>query len=125
MSSENEKTIAFLPTRLNREATVFGGMTVSEFGISAVIGFVVGLIIGLLLWILTGYWLLIPALAMLCCIITVLVGKSVIAALKRGKPEAYLNRLIEYKFDELLMSHKFIRREGVWSMKRRQKGYRK
>lgn len=122
--TEGEKTISFLPSRLNREATVFGGMTVSEFGISAAIGFVTGLIIGLLLWILTDWWLLIPALAMLLCILTVLIGKGIVAALKRGKPEAYLNRKIEEKFDEMLMGNKFIRREGTWSI-RRQKGNRK
>ncbi|HDX0990427.1 TPA: TIGR03750 family conjugal transfer protein [Pasteurella multocida] len=122
--TEGEKTISFLPSRLNREATVFGGMTVSEFGLSAAIGFVMGLIIGLLLWILTDWWLLIPALAMLLCILTVLIGKGIVATLKRGKPEAYLNRKIEEKLDEILMGNKFIRREGAWSI-RRQKGNRK
>ncbi|QLB12783.1 conjugative transfer region protein (TIGR03750 family) [Bisgaardia hudsonensis] len=121
---EGEKTISFLPSRLNREATVFGGMTVSEFGISAAIGFVMGLLIGLLLWILTDWWLLIPALAMLLCLATVLIGKGIVAALKRGRPEAYLNRKIEQKLDELLMGGKFIRREGAWSI-HRQKGNQK
>ncbi|AIJ31192.1 MULTISPECIES: TIGR03750 family conjugal transfer protein [Pasteurellaceae] len=122
--ADNEKTIPFLPIRLNKEATVFGGMTVSEFGISAAIGFVIGLIIGLLLWVLTDWWLLIPALGMLLCILTVLIGKGIVAALKRGKPESYLNRKIEEKLDEILMGNKFIRREGVWSI-RRQKGNQK
>lgn len=116
--SEQDNTIPFLPTRLNREATVFGGMTVSEFGISAGLGFILGLIVGLILWIFTGFWLLIPAMAMLLCIATVLIGKGIIAAIKRGKPEAYLNRLIEKKMDDLLSGHKFIRREGFWSIRR-------
>ncbi|GAB1659152.1 TIGR03750 family conjugal transfer protein [Mannheimia haemolytica] len=116
--SEHDQTISFLPTRLNREATVFGGMTVSEFGISASLGFALGLIVGLFFWILTDFWLLIPAMAMLLCIATVLVGKVVVAAIKRGKPEAYLNRLIEKKLDDLLNGNKFIRREGFWSIRR-------
>ncbi|HDL4619057.1 TPA: DUF3487 family protein, partial [Mannheimia haemolytica] len=53
---EQDTTIPFLPTRLNREATVYGGMTVSEFGISAGLGFMLGLIVGLFLWILTDFW---------------------------------------------------------------------
>lgn len=116
--SERDKTIPFLPTRLNREATVYGGMTVSEFGASAGLGFIFGLIIGFFLWVLTDFWLLIPAMAMLICILTVLIGKGVIAAMKRGKPEAYLNRLIEKKLDDLLNGNKFIRREGFWSIRR-------
>ncbi|WP_460030154.1 TIGR03750 family conjugal transfer protein, partial [Mannheimia haemolytica] len=67
---------------------------------------------------LTDFWLLIPAMAMLLCIATVLVGKVVVAAIKRGKPEAYLNRLIEKKLDDLLNGNKFIRREGFWSIRR-------
>lgn len=116
--SEQDATIPFLPTRLNREATVYGGMTVSEFGISAGLGFMLGLIIGLFLWILTDFWLLIPAMAMLLCIATVLIGKGIVAAVKRGKPEAYLNRLVEKKMDDLFNGHKFIRREGFWSIRR-------
>lgn len=91
--SEQDKTIPFLPTRLNREATVFGGMTVSEFGISAGLGFVFGLVIGLIFWVLTDFWLFIPAMAMLLCIVTILIGKGIVAAIKRGKPEAYLMRI--------------------------------
>ncbi|MGR3807773.1 conjugative transfer region protein, TIGR03750 family [Pasteurella testudinis DSM 23072] len=121
--SDSEKNISFIPTRLNREATVFGGMTVSEFGLSAVIGFLFGLMCGLLLWIVTGYWLLIPALAMILCILFVLIGKGIVAAMKRGKPEAYLNRLIQVKIDSLLATNKFIRREGYWAIRRQnQKG---
>ncbi|PJG82779.1 TIGR03750 family conjugal transfer protein [Caviibacterium pharyngocola] len=118
MSTSVEEDIAFLPTRLNREATVYGGMTVTEFGISAVIGFVIGLIVGLFLWILTGFWLLMPALAMLLCIVTVLIGKSVVARMKRGKPEAYLNRLIEVKMDNWLSGGRFIERDGFWATRR-------
>ncbi|HHF4335571.1 TIGR03750 family conjugal transfer protein [Haemophilus influenzae] len=119
---EQDKTIPFLPTRLNREATVFGGMTVSEFGISAGLGFVFGLVIGLIFWVLTDFWLLIPAMAMLLCIVTILIGKGIVAAIKRGKPEAYLNRLIEERIDSLLGGNKFIRREGFWATRRSSKG---
>ncbi|MFC1083038.1 TIGR03750 family conjugal transfer protein [Pasteurella multocida] len=120
--SEQDKTIPFLPTRLNREATVFGGMTVSEFGISAGLGFVFGLVIGLIFWVLTDFWLLIPAMAMLLCIVTILIGKGIVAAIKRGKPETYLNRLIEERIDSLLGGNKFIRREGFWATRRSSKG---
>ncbi len=118
MPEHNDYEIAFLPTRLNREPTVFGGMTVIEFGLSATVGFVVGLILGFLLFLLLGSWLFIPALAMLCSIATVLIGKVVFASLKRGKPEAYLNRLFEYKFDDWFSTGKFIRREGIWATRR-------
>lgn len=121
MSDTNkEQTIQFLPNRLNREATVYGGMTVSEFMLAAAVGFVVGGICGLFLCILLGFdfWLLIPALAMLICILSVVIGKTVIARLKRGMPEAYLNRVIEFKLDALLGGSRFISRQGFWSTRR-------
>ncbi|MDG2961713.1 TIGR03750 family conjugal transfer protein [Exercitatus varius] len=116
-----EEDITFLPTRLNRETTVYGGMTVTEFAITAVIGFVIGLVSGLLLWIFTGFWLLIPAFAFLLCIGAVIIGKNIVAKIKRGKPEAYLNRLIELMLDNLLSGGRFIDREGFWAI-RRQRG---
>lgn len=118
----NQDEIQFLPTRLNREATVFGGMTVSEFGLTAVMGFGVGLIMGFILWVIGLSWLLVPSLAMLLCIVFVLIGKTLVARLKRGKPEAYLNRLIEEKIDSLLGGNKFIRRAGFWATRRSSKG---
>lgn len=118
----NQDEIQFLPTRLNRESTVFGGMTVSEFGITAAIGFGVGLALGIVLWAIGLSWLFIPALAMLICLISVFIGKTMVARLKRGKPEAYLNRLIEEQIDSLLGGSKFIRREGFWAIRRSSKG---
>lgn len=118
----NQEEIQFLPTRLNREATVYGGMTVPEFGIVATIGFAVGLIFGMMLWVIGASWLFVPALAMLMCIIFVLIGKVLVARIKRGKPEAYLNRLIEERIDSLLGGNKFIRRAGFWATRRSSKG---
>ncbi|PJG84806.1 TIGR03750 family conjugal transfer protein [Conservatibacter flavescens] len=118
----NQDEIQFLPTRLNREATVYGGMTVSEFGLTAAIGFGVGLVLGIILWVIGLSWLFVPALAMLLCIVFVLIGKTLVARLKRGKPEAYLNRLIEERIDSLLGGNKFIRRQGFWNTRRSSKG---
>lgn len=120
MSSDKEQTIQFLPTRLNREASVYGGLTVSEFMLAAAIGFILGIALGLLCCFFLGFdfWLLIPSLAMLFCILSVVIGKMIIARLKRGKPEAYLNRVIEVKLDELLGNNQFISRQGTWSIRR-------
>ncbi|MFZ7230578.1 TIGR03750 family conjugal transfer protein [Avibacterium avium] len=120
MSHQND--IQFLPTRLNREATVYGGMTVPEFGIAAAIGFGVGVVIGIMLWAIGASWIFVPALAMLLCIIFVLIGKVLVARIKRGKPEAYLNRLIEARIDSLLGGNKFIRRAGFWATRRSSRG---
>lgn len=45
MPNEREQTIPFLPNRLNKEATVFGGMSMTEFFTVATIGFVIGAIL--------------------------------------------------------------------------------
>lgn len=120
MTNDKEQTIPFLPTRFNREANVYGGLSVSEFMLAAAIGFILGAVLGLLCYFAFGFgfWLLIPSFAMLFCIISVLVGKVVIASLKRGKPEAYLNRVIEVKLDSLLGGNQFISRQGTWSIRR-------
>lgn len=125
MSSENqrEQTIPFLPNRLNREATVYGGMTMSEFILAAIGGLIIGGIFGLLLCFVLGFdfWLLIPGIAILLCILSMIIGKTVVARLKRGMPEAYLNRVIEMKLDVLLGGSRFISRQGFWSIRRSRK----
>ena len=57
MSNEREQTIPFLPNRLNREATVFGGMTMTEFFVTAIIGFIIGALLGLLIVLLLALYL--------------------------------------------------------------------
>lgn len=120
MSSDKEQTIPFLPTRLNRESRVYGGLSVSEFMLAAAMGFILGAVLGLLCCFALGFdfWLLIPSLAMLFCILSVVIGKVIIARLKRGKPEAYLNRMIEVKLDGILGGDRFISRQGTWSIRR-------
>ena len=46
MSSDKEQTIPFLPTRLNRESSVYGGLSVSEFMLAAAMGFILGAVLG-------------------------------------------------------------------------------
>ena len=120
MSSDKEQTIPFLPTRLNSESSVYGGLSVSEFMLAAAMGFILGAVLGLLCCFALGFdfWLLIPSLAMLFCILSVVIGKVIIARLKRGKPEAYLNRMIEVKLDGILGGYRFISRQGNWSIRR-------
>ena len=64
MSSDKEQTIPFLPTRLNRESSVYGGLSVSEFMLAAAMGFILGAVLGLLCCFALGFdfWLLIPSL---------------------------------------------------------------
>ena len=121
MSSDKEQTIPFLPTRLNRESSVYGGLSVSEFMLAASNGIYLGVqcLASFVVFALGfDFWLLIPSLAMLFCILSVVIGKVIIARLKRGKPEAYLNRMIEVKLDGILGGNRFISRQGTWSIRR-------
>ena len=99
---------------------MYGGLSVSEFMLAAAMGFILGAVLGLLCCFALGFdfWLLIPSLAMLFCILSVVIGKVIIARLKRGKPEAYLNRMIEVKLDGILGGNRFISRQGTWSIRR-------
>ena len=55
MSSDKEQTIPFLPTRLNRESSVYGGLSVSEFMLAAAMGFILGAVLGLLCCFALGF----------------------------------------------------------------------
>lgn len=98
----DERTIAFLPTRLNAAPVVFRGMTSREVGLVAVAGLAAGLPFGLIVM-----WLVVALFDMLYIAIvpTVMAGLSfallwfgggLLRRLRRGRPETWLYRRVQW-----------------------------
>ncbi len=112
---QENKTIAFLPDRLNREPPVASGMTFSELlsviSLSASIGFVIGLV-AMVVFSIT--WAIIPSCMVICGLIGLKVGGIGISRLKRGKPEAWFERYMAYR----LNPKAFITEQQYWGIHR-------
>lgn len=91
-----EKEIDFLPNRLNRQPVIFRGMTNTELFTLAGFGGVIGLVVGILVAIVFGDWIWIPTIMLLMPLATVMLGGKTITRLKRGKPETWLLRYLDW-----------------------------
>lgn len=89
--------IDFLPERLNRIPTVFRGMTIIELGKFSLIGVVIGFVLGLLAFIVLGSWVLIFVGMLVTPLPVVLYTSNKFSKLKRGKPDTWLERYLEFE----------------------------
>ena len=97
-SSQTNGEIDFLPERLNRIPTVFRGMTIIELGTFSLIGVVIGFVLGLLGFIVLGSWVLIFIGMLVTPLPVVLYTSNKFSKLKRGKPDTWLERHLEFEF---------------------------
>lgn len=88
-------TIEFMPDRLNAEPVVFRGFTTPELGITTLLSVLGGLIIAIPIMPFLG-WVALPTVSLLMPLITIILGGRLLARFKRGKPENYLYRRIEW-----------------------------
>lgn len=108
-------TIPFIPDRLNRKPPVYRGMTFYELLLMIVIGSSSGGVIGMaIMLILNISWASIPIGMLIVGVIAVRFGGFYISRLKRGRPEAWLERYVELR----LHPSKFIHRDHDWSIRR-------
>ncbi|MFC1040792.1 TIGR03750 family conjugal transfer protein [Pasteurella multocida] len=118
MKEHYSQTITFLPDRLNRRPTVYRGMTASELIIVMISGLLIGICIGLIVMLLFGFaWPVIPSVMFLVTAFFIRFGGSYISRLKRGKPDSWLERYIEFKRNP----SQFILENRHWSIKRTKK----
>lgn len=116
-------TVLFLPGRLDRDPTIFRGMTSDELFLVAGAGVVAGIPLGIFLMALTGEaTLLLASLLLIGPGIAIVFGGSAIRRLKRGKPNTWLHRLIQYHLAKKGIPTKqgvdLIIRSGPWSIRR-------
>ncbi len=107
--------ITFLPNRLNKKAVVYNSMTFAEIGIICILFGLAGSIFGLLVMLFTGLGFYVIFIGMFgFCFIGLKVGGSIVASIKRGKPDSYFERLVALKFKPQL----FVTKHQNWSKKR-------
>lgn len=113
-NEELNRTILFLPERLNRQPPVFKGMTVSE--LFAVVGVLsaIGVVVGIFLMIVGFSWVMIPSGILVVNLVGVKFAGMSIQRLKRGKPDAWFERYLDFK----LHTSKYITQEQHWRIRR-------
>ncbi|WP_162622886.1 TIGR03750 family conjugal transfer protein [Salinisphaera orenii] len=93
-----DHTITFVPTRLNLAPVVFRGMTGREVFLVACTGLVAGVPLGVAAMFLPviGAFAMIPTVMALNAGGFIWFGGSVLRRLRRGRPETWLYRRIQY-----------------------------
>jgi conjugative transfer region protein (TIGR03750 family) len=89
--------VTFLPSRLNRQPVIVRGLTADELWVTTGLSAVVGLSLGVPLAILLRSLATAPALIVVGVAVGLFVGGGVIRRLKRGRPEAWVYRALEWQ----------------------------
>ena len=118
-------TMAFLPHRLNRHPVVVRGLTADELWICCGLSGALGLLIGAPLSWLFSTIALAPTFVVVGIAIGVFVGGGILRRQKRGRPDTWLYRQLQWRLSTRypLMAgwvggHVLIRRSGYWSNRR-------
>lgn len=110
----SSETVAFIPERLNKQPAVYRGMTISELFIVATLGVVLGMFVGIITMLFYPNWIMIPTCMVIVGFLGIRFGGFYISRLKRGKPDTWLERFVEFKRSP----SRFITSENYWSIKR-------
>lgn len=123
--NEHEGTVLFLPHRLNRQPVVVRGLTADELWLCTGLCALTGLVTGAPLAWLTGSIAMIPSMIVTAIAFGIFIGGSVLRRHKRGRPDTWLYRQLQWHLaqhwpslqcvfgDEVL-----ITRSGYWSVRR-------
>lgn len=114
-------TLSFLPTRLNDQPAVIGGLTVDEMWGTLLFSGLVGTVLGIAFAILTQVWALIIAGALAGGVLGLTVASRLLRRWKRGRPDTWLYRQMQL----MLAQHfptwnnaRLITRSGAWTCRR-------
>lgn len=121
-------TVAFLPHRLNRHPVVVRGLTADELWVCAGLAAAAGLAIGVPLAFALSTIAIVPTAIVLAIAAGVFVGGGLLRRMKRGRPETWLYRQIQWWLAvrrPLLASFVggkvLVTRSGYWSTRRSQR----
>ena len=120
-----DSTVTFLPSRLNRQPVIVRGLTADELwvttGLSAALGLGVGVPVAILLRSLATA----PAVIVVAVALGLFFGGGVIRRLKRGRPETWVYRALEWrlyvrfpKLSARVGLGPLITRSGRWTTRR-------
>ena len=117
--------VTFLPHRLNRQPVVVRGLTADELWICAGLSAAAGFALGLPLAWLTHSIAMVPTLIVAGIALGVFVGGSFLRAQKRGRPDTWLYRQLQWRLAlrypalaALLGGQRLITRSGYWTTRR-------
>lgn len=121
-------TVAFLPHRLNRHPVVVRGLTADELWVCAGLAAAAGLAVGVPLAFALSTIAIVPTAIVLAIAAGVFVGGGLLRRMKRGRPETWLYRQIQWRLAvrrPLLASfvggNALVTRSGYWSTRRSQR----
>lgn len=118
-------TVNFLPVRLNRQPIVVLGLTSDELFLIAGMSAVVGCLVGIVIAIAIGEIAMVPTVIVAVVAIGVFLGGKLLRNLKRGRPETWLYRQMQWRIVNRLPvlitwigGRELINRSGIWSHRR-------
>ncbi|MDR2111519.1 MAG: TIGR03750 family conjugal transfer protein [Candidatus Accumulibacter sp.] len=117
--------VGFLPHRLNRQPVVVRGLTADELWICAGLSALAGVLVGVPLALATRAIALIPTCIVGGIALGVFVGGGFLRRQKRGRPETWLYRQLQWRLARScptraghLGGGSLITRSGVWTTRR-------
>ncbi|WP_060755890.1 TIGR03750 family conjugal transfer protein [Pseudomonas palleroniana] len=118
-------TLRFLPTRLNRQPIIVLGLTADEMWVTVAFSGLTGIGLGIAVAVLFQSIALAPTIMMLCIALGLFVGGKLLRRHKRGKPETWLYRHLQWSIATrwpLLTAWTggadLVTRSGRWSTRR-------
>lgn len=124
--SDQDRTVAFLPHRLNRQPVVVRGLTADELWICASVSGALGLAAGLPLAYVLSTVAIVPTIAVAAIATGIFVGGGALRRLKRGRPETWLYRQLQWRLVSRLPAlatslsgrQHLVTRSGYWTTRR-------
>lgn len=117
-------TVTFLPHRLNRQPTVVRGLTADELWLVVALSGGCGLAAGLFAVTLVPRLAIVPTVMVGCMALGVFAGGNLLRAKKRGRPDTWLPRQLQwwiaYHLPALAryLDIELITRGGYWTTRR-------
>ncbi|PWU28662.1 TIGR03750 family conjugal transfer protein [Pseudomonas sp. RW407] len=119
--SLNDGTLKFLPTNLNRQPVIMGGLTADEMWGTVFLSGAVGLVLGIPVAILSGNWALIIAGALTGGVLGLTVASRILRKMKRNRPDTWFYRQVQLyiaQYAPLWGDSGLITRSGAWTCRR-------
>ena len=117
--------MGFLPNRINRQPLIVRGLTADELWITVAVSAAAGLLVGIPLGLAMRSLATAPALVVAGVAVGVFVGGGIIRKAKRGRPDTWLYRALQWRlclsFPVLcprLGVGSLITRSGRWTTRR-------
>lgn len=123
-----ERTVTFLPHRLNRQPVIVRGLTADELWITVGSSAAFGLAFGVALAFVTKSLPVAPTMIALFIALGIFVGGGFLRRHKRGRPDTWLYRHLQWRIAQRFTPLKpyagardLITRSGSWTTRRTQR----